>query len=1454
MTTTDGSGYTVVLTGLDAANNPQATIYDKSGNTFPGGLPPQPFIYIQDPDGAQISWSQTQQSSIQTLTDTLDTTPLTYDGSGGPAVLKWTWQDASNHTQVIQINSTQKTQKTAFGCANTYEVASTTLYAPTSIQTPMGTYYLSYEQTPNNPSSITGRIASITYPTGGKVSYTYAGGNNGVLCGVGSVPILTRKIYDPTSNTTSTWTYSSTAGDSWGNTAITVTDPANNQIQYTMNAGFQTKKQVYQGSIAPANLLQTVITCYNGTNTSQSGCSGVGRSATSQPPVTQIDEYTYLGSSTSPSLVETIYDCKTQTPCYGNVVSVARYNFGATFPASGSPVTTTTTTYNIPSGGVYPCGTLSNPYIFDRPCSVTTTGSNGRMISQTKYTYNGTGHVLTTSQWVSGTGASAKYVATSTSYNSNGTVNVATNSTGATFTYSYDGSCNSLMPTGVTTSANNVTLSRTMSWDCNGAVQTGLTDENGSVTHTNFFNGSTADPFYRPMSDVDAITPPNTTNYSYSATTFEGAMNFNGTTSTTDNLAVADGLGRPIFAQTRQAQGSSTFDTTQTNYGWTTTTSTIAGGPFTTKSLTYSGTVGQQAPSGTPVTTTQYDALNRPISVTDAGGGITTHTYVNNDDLIAIGPKPNNENLKQRQLEYDGLGRLTSVCEVTSSANGGAPCVQNAPATGYKTSYAYSTPAAGGSQMVVTQGAQTRTYVYDGLGRLTSETNPESGTKNYIYDTATSTCGSGVALGSPVETIDNAGVHTCFGIDALGRVFMQFAKTSGGPTGTCRYYIFGDQSYTPPSGVTITNGKARVVEAYTTAPSGSNACNSVGPTTDEWFSYDANGQMTDMWEYTPLTGAYYHTAASYYPNGVPKTLSGLPGYATLTYGVDGEGRWNTATLGTIAIVSAVTYGPTGPTEIDIGAGTDKDKYWYDAMGRVQQYQFFVGSQNNLGILNWNPNGTLQSLAITDGFNSADTQTCTFGYDDLSRLTSDNCGSVWSQTYSYDQYGNLTKSGSASFACAGCYNPVNNQFQTIGATYDANGNLTYDGAANHYTWDGYGKLASVTYDAFGRPTTNLYTPLGKVGVFQNSTTLWNAYVPLPGGGAMSLGCCSSTNIWYLHRDWLGTSRVISGVPASGNGSVYNDRSFSPFGDVYLNSGYNDALFFAGMNSDIYAMSGTSAPLYDTPNRELAKNAGRWLSPDPAGLAAANPSNPQSWNRYAYALNNPLLFRDPLGLWCAYLSDSGDRVESMDDNSNDNECGSNGGYWIEGSYGGGSWLNINLNTGRVMGLGYDSNGNSEISVAGAMGSNNWGAWTQTFNAPGLQNPAANNGPSWWGTFFSTLGNGLLHGVRQPGQSFTECVNQNVSDTTFGTVDPQKLFNQGLNIAEETAALLTATNLKTAVGPSVPLGPYVAGQLARMAGLGSTGTAVAIRAAAATGTTLAVAGAATAGAAIGSAINCR
>ena len=54
------------------------------------------------------------------------------------------------------------------------------------------------------------------------------------------------------------------------------------------------------------------------------------------------------------------------------------------------------------------------------------------------------------------------------------------------------------------------------------------------------------------------------------------------------------------------------------------------------------------------------------------------------------------------------------------------------------------------------------------------------------------------------------------------------------------------------------------------------------------------------------------------------------------------------------------------------------------------------------------------------------------------------------------------------------------------------------------------------------------------------------------------------------------------------------------------------------------------LYDFLYREYDPVQGRWIRTDPAGLGAADPRNPQTWNRYAYVMNNPLSFIDPTGL--------------------------------------------------------------------------------------------------------------------------------------------------------------------------------------------------------------------------------
>jgi hypothetical protein len=61
---------------------------------------------------------------------------------------------------------------------------------------------------------------------------------------------------------------------------------------------------------------------------------------------------------------------------------------------------------------------------------------------------------------------------------------------------------------------------------------------------------------------------------------------------------------------------------------------------------------------------------------------------------------------------------------------------------------------------------------------------------------------------------------------------------------------------------------------------------------------------------------------------------------------------------------------------------DSDAFTYDPNTfRMTNYQFSVNTQTYTGALTWNPNGSLGSLSITDPFNSADTQNCSYSHDD-----------------------------------------------------------------------------------------------------------------------------------------------------------------------------------------------------------------------------------------------------------------------------------------------------------------------------------------------------------------------------------------------------------------------------------------------------------------------------------------
>ncbi len=95
----------------------------------------------------------------------------------------------------------------------------------------------------------------------------------------------------------------------------------------------------------------------------------------------------------------------------------------------------------------------------------------------------------------------------------------------------------------------------------------------------------------------------------------------------------------------------------------------------------------------------------RVTQVQDAGGGIQNTSYLQNDVYHELRPAPIGEATKAKQLEYDGLGRLKSVCEITSGANSGSCGQQTGGYVGYLTTYLYDTPPYVNS-LTVTQNGQ----------------------------------------------------------------------------------------------------------------------------------------------------------------------------------------------------------------------------------------------------------------------------------------------------------------------------------------------------------------------------------------------------------------------------------------------------------------------------------------------------------------------------------------------------------------------------------------------------------------------------------------------------------------------------------------------------------------------------------------------------------------------------
>jgi RHS repeat-associated protein len=106
--------------------------------------------------------------------------------------------------------------------------------------------------------------------------------------------------------------------------------------------------------------------------------------------------------------------------------------------------------------------------------------------------------------------------------------------------------------------------------------------------------------------------------------------------------------------------------------------------------------------------------------------------------------------------------------------------------------------------------------------------------------------------------------------------------------------------------------------------------------------------------------------------------------------------------------------------------------------------------------------------------------------------------------------------------------------------------------------------------------------------------------------------------YYYTDPIGSVRAVTDA----TGAVLAWHDYFPSGeDTAPLTG--DPMRFAGKMLD------AESALYNFEARYYRNTVGRFTQVDPLHVGAAM-GDPQQWNRYAYARNNPLRFVDPNGL--------------------------------------------------------------------------------------------------------------------------------------------------------------------------------------------------------------------------------
>jgi RHS repeat-associated protein len=568
----------------------------------------------------------------------------------------------------------------------------------------------------------------------------------------------------------------------------------------------------------------------------------------------------------------------------------------------------------------------------------------------------------------------------------------------------------------------------------------------------------------------------------------------------------------------------------------------------------------------------------------------------------------------------DSLGRLVRVDEPDSFGSVGTLTAPTLP-----TSYGYDQL---GNLLQVQQGAQQRTFTYDSLSRLKSAKNPEqvntSGQMvptNYEYDDS----------GNLRTRTDARGVTATHTYDGLNRVQTRtYSGPAPGGTTPMVTYVYDALG----AGL---NGKGRLTSVNSSVSSSSYASYDVmgrvltanqttdGQTYTTRYQYNLAGSMTSetypsnrvvVTEYDAAgrIAGVKTNAALYYAGGTPSTANAM---SYTAHGANlamrlGNGKWEHTNFNS----------RLQPEQIGLGtSGIDSS---------LMRLDYTYGTTNNNGNV-LSQNTAIGGMTLTQGYT----------YDELNRLktASENSGASWSQTYGYDRFGNRWVSASPGYTLNSLTTQSQSAFNTgsnrlVGSQYDAAGNQTVDAQNRTFSYDGEnrqttfnGTTGQYFYDGDGRRVKKIDGNGTTIFVYNVVGQLLAEYHsdPVP---ASAVGGGTS----YLTTDHLGSTRVVT----DGGGNVRARYDYLPFGEE-LGAAIGPRTVGMGYSAVESTKQKFTQKERDSESgldyflaRYYSSSQGRFTSVDPA-LTSGKQMAPQSWNRYVYALNNPLVYVDDNGKW-------------------------------------------------------------------------------------------------------------------------------------------------------------------------------------------------------------------------------